>query len=86
MVGQKRNKKNPREFVLPLRFTNANILEFNHFQIPDEGRPPDMQCLVHHRLNELFIKQNTVTDEQSTSMKGAHEFTQSRGSLVDGLI
>jgi hypothetical protein len=37
-------------------------------------------------MNELFIKQNTVADGQSTSTKGAPELAQSRDSLVDGLI
>ena len=45
-----------------------------------------MRCIVHHRMNELFIKQNTVADGQSTSMKGVREFAQSRGSLVESLI
>jgi hypothetical protein len=45
-----------------------------------------MRCVVHHRINELFIKQNTVANGQSTSMKVAPELAQSRGSLLDGLI
>jgi len=41
-------------------------------QIPKVGvssGPPGMVYIIHHRMNELLIKQNTVYDGQATSIQ-----------------
>jgi hypothetical protein len=41
VFSQKWNKKFLVNLLfIPQRFTNVNILELNHFQIPDEGAGP----------------------------------------------
>ena len=55
-----------------LRFTGskAKTLGLKHLKFPDisaSGRPPDEAIVVHHKIDELLIQQNSISDGKTTS-------------------
>ena len=45
--------------------SNVKTLGLKHLQFPYmgvSGRPPDGACIVHHRMDELCVQQNSIPD------------------------
>ena len=74
MVGKKRNS----QVLVNLLVTNvpsctgsnAKTHGLKHLQFPNmavSGRPPDGAQVVHHRIDELFVQQNSIPDGETTS-------------------
>ena len=45
------------------------ILGLKHLQFPKMGAssgPPDWACIIHHRMEDLLVQQNTIPDGQNT--------------------
>jgi hypothetical protein len=49
---------------------DVKTLGLQHLLLPDmaaSSGPADGACIVHHRTDELLIKQHTISDGQATS-------------------
>jgi len=49
--------------------SNMKILGLKHLQFPKmgaSGGPPDWACIIHHRVEDLLVQQNTIPDGQNT--------------------
>ena len=68
MVGKERNSQILVTNVLRFTGSITKTLGLKHLQFPEigaNGGPPDWARIVHHRMEDLLVQQNTIPDGQN---------------------
>jgi hypothetical protein len=69
---------------------NAKTLGLKHSQLPDvtaSRQPPDRTRIIHHRTDELLVKQHTVSDGQAAPpVREGTKHGQPLGYLLSQLV